>query len=259
MQNKVILISIDGMRSDAMQTCGNPYVKELEKLCTYNYGSQAVLPSDTLPCHYSMTHAQIPEKHGVKTNTYVKPENGVPGIFEMVRQAGGTTGMFYNWEYLRDLAVPGSYTFSFCVNIDYDDLSDDVVTDHCLKAIDRYHPDFVMLYMLDLDEKGGHSNGWMSEEYLRRLSIALDNVKRTIAHCGQEYSIIITADHGGHDYTHGSAAPEDMTIPLFLYGPRFAPGKTMDNTSLIDIPPTAAAIMGIEPHPDWDGRSLVNQ
>ena len=259
MQNKVILISIDGMRSDAMQMCGNPYVKELEKLCTYNYGSQAVLPSDTLPCHYSMTHAQIPEKHGVKTNTYVKPEHGVPGIFEMVRQAGGTTGMFYNWDYLRDLAVPGSYTFSFCVNIDYDDLSDDVVTDHCLKAIDRYHPDFVMLYMLDLDEKGGHSNGWMSEEYLRRLSIALDNVKRTIAHCGQEYSIIITADHGNADNAvNADGSPNTAhslnPVPFIVVDNDV---KEVKNGILADIAPTILKLMGIEQPAAMTGQPLI--
>ena len=134
-----------------------------------------------------------------------------------------------------------------------------MVTDHCLQAIDRYHPDFVMLYLLDLDEKGGHSNGWMSTEYMRRLSMAIDNVKRVIDACGEEYSIIITADHGGHGHDHGSAEPEDMTIPLFLYGPRFAPGKTMENTSLLDIAPTAAAVMGIEAPPAWCGRSLINQ
>lgn len=30
--NKVILISIDGMRPDGLTGCGNPYVKELETL-----------------------------------------------------------------------------------------------------------------------------------------------------------------------------------------------------------------------------------
>ena len=32
--NKVLLISIDGLRSDGLKACGNPYVEELEKLCT---------------------------------------------------------------------------------------------------------------------------------------------------------------------------------------------------------------------------------
>ena len=30
MDQKVILISIDGMRPDAVQTCGNPFVDELK-------------------------------------------------------------------------------------------------------------------------------------------------------------------------------------------------------------------------------------
>ena len=32
MDKKVILISIDDMHPDSMRACGNPYVKELEKI-----------------------------------------------------------------------------------------------------------------------------------------------------------------------------------------------------------------------------------
>lgn len=35
MENKVILISIDGMRPDGLMSCGNPYVRELMKKATY--------------------------------------------------------------------------------------------------------------------------------------------------------------------------------------------------------------------------------
>ena len=31
MENKVILISIDGMRADGLQQCKNPYLDELKK------------------------------------------------------------------------------------------------------------------------------------------------------------------------------------------------------------------------------------
>ena len=34
MKEKVLLISVDGMRPDGLQTCGNPFVKELEKRCS---------------------------------------------------------------------------------------------------------------------------------------------------------------------------------------------------------------------------------
>ena len=68
MEKKVILISIDGMRPDGLQQCGNPYVKELEKMCAYTYNGSSVFPSVTLPCHFSMTHSAVPQRHGILTN-----------------------------------------------------------------------------------------------------------------------------------------------------------------------------------------------
>ena len=95
------------------------------------------------------------------------------------------------------------------------------------------------------------------EEYLRRISIAIDNVKRVIDAFGDEYSVIIMADHGGHDRSHGSTLDEDMTIPFFFYGPRFARGKAVEGLSLLDIAPTVAHLMGLEPEKEWEGRSVI--
>ena len=71
MKEKVLLISVDGMRPDGLQTCGNPFVKELEKRCSYTYEAKTVFPSVTLPCHYSMAHSVTPQRHGILTNTFV--------------------------------------------------------------------------------------------------------------------------------------------------------------------------------------------
>ncbi len=42
MKSKVILISIDGMRPDGMQNCGNSYVKALKETCTYIYMGESL-------------------------------------------------------------------------------------------------------------------------------------------------------------------------------------------------------------------------
>ena len=89
MQNKVILISIDGMRPDGLKSCGNSYVKELERLCAYTYSASSMTPSVTLPCHFSMTHSVTPQRHGILTNTYVPQVRPVLGIFEKIRAAHG--------------------------------------------------------------------------------------------------------------------------------------------------------------------------
>ena len=109
MQGKVILISIDGMRPDGMQTCGNPYVKELEKKCSYTYTGMSMTPSVTLPCHFSMAHSVTPQRHGILTNTYIPQVRPVAGIFEKIKAAGGVSAMFYGWEPLRDISLPDNH------------------------------------------------------------------------------------------------------------------------------------------------------
>ena len=113
--------------------------------------------------------------------------------------------------------------------------------------------------MVETDEKGGHDNRWMSYEYLRRVSIAIDNVKRIIDRFGDEYSVVVMSDHGGHARTHGTPLPQDMIVPLFLYGPDFAPGAVLSSASLLDIAPTIAAVMGLTPESAWRGKSLMNR
>ena len=256
MENKVILISIDGMRSDGLQSCGNAYLKTLEKTCAYTYSASSMIPSVTFPCHFSMTHSVTPERHGILTNTYVPQVRPVKGVFERVNESGGVCAMFYGWEPLRDIASPGALKFATYINAYMEESSDTVLTDEAIKTISKHKPDFAFLYMVETDEKGGHDNGWMSAEYLRRVSTGIDNVKRIIEAFGNEYSVIIMADHGGHDRSHGTQMKEDMTIPLFFYGKEFTAGEIKEPLSLLNIAPTITKIIGIEPAPEWEGTSV---
>lgn len=257
MDKKVILISIDGMRPDGLQKCGNPYVKEMEKLCSYTYNGSSCVPSVTFPCHFSMAHSVIPQRHGLLTNTYVPQVRPIKGIFERIADMGGINAMYYGWEPLRDIVLPGALKYATYINAYTEESSDTALTDAAIERIEKCKPDFVFLYMVETDEKGGHDNGWMSEEYLRRISIAIGNVKRVIEKFGDEYSVILMADHGGHDRSHGSEMPEDMTIPFFFYGKDFEAGKVLENVSLLEIAPTIAKVMGIPAVEDWDGHSVI--
>ena len=259
MNKKVILISIDGMRPDGLKTCGNAYLQELERTCSYTYQGRSVRPSVTFPCHFSMTHSVTPDRHGILTNTYVPQVRPVMGLFEKIKNAGGVSAMFYGWEPLRDIASPGSLRFATYINAYMQESGDTALTDEAQRVIDAHKPDFVFLYMVETDEKGGHDNGWMSEEYLRRISMAIDNVKRIIERYGEEYSVVIMADHGGHERSHGTELPEDMTVPFFFRGPDFVAGERQDTVSLLDIAPTITAVMGLDSDPEWEGQAKVNR
>ena len=258
MSNKVILISIDGMRADGLFKCGNPFLDFIKENTSYCFNAKSVLPTITLPCHLSMFHSVPPERHGTLNNTYVTPVRPVNGIFETLKNAGKSCTMYYGWEPLRDIGRPGSLVSSEYVNAYAFDHTDGILTDRAIAYIEKAHPDFVFLYMVETDEKGGHDSGWMSETYLDYVSCALDNVKRVIEKLGDEYSVIVTADHGGHERAHGTDLPEDMTIPMFFYGEKFKKGYELSGISLLDIAPTVVDLLGVNPEREWEGRSVVS-
>jgi len=257
MENKVILICIDGMRADGFLTCGNAYAQELMKLGAYSTAAQSVLPSITLPAHMSIFHSVPPQRHGILTNTYTPLVRPLNGICEQIKNAGGVNAIFYGWEPMRDISRPGSMKISAYLDCYLEDGSDAILTDAALACMRTRKPDFVFLYMAETDDKGGHAKGWMTPDYMHYVSAALDNVKRVVEEMGSEYTVILTADHGGHDRSHGTDMPEDMTIPMVFIGNRFTPGKQLENLSLLDIAPTIADVMGVPAEPEWEGRSVA--
>ena len=259
MNSKVILISIDGMRPDGLLQCGNPFVEELMKKGTYTLDAASMNPSVTLPCHMSIFHSVTPQRHGMTTNTYIPMVRPVNSLFEQISQAGGRSAMYYGWEPLRDVSRPGCLKHAEYIWAYSADHTDRLLTEAALRCIKKNKPDFVFLYMVETDEKGGHDNGWMSEPYLQCIHDAIDNVKTVLEEAGDEYTVIVTADHGGHDRIHGTDLPEDMTIPMFFIGPDFEPGKKLTGVSLLDIAPTIAHIMGVPAAREWEGRPITEK
>lgn len=255
---KVILISIDGMRPDGFLSCENLFTDEMMRIGSYTLEGSSVFPTSTIPCHMSMFHSVMPEKHG-SMELYVPLKHPVKGLFEQIAMHGGKCAMYYGWEFLRDVARPGSLKYAGYINAYEKESSDTCLTDMALQCIQENKPDFVFLYMVETDEKGGHDQGWMTKEYLHFINIAIENVKRVYEAVGDEYTVIVTSDHGGHEHSHGTRMPEDMTIPLFFIGKHFQPGKKLENVSILDVAPTIADIMSIPRDPEWEGKSVVEK
>lgn len=253
---KTILILVDGMRPDSLSVA--PYAKTLSEESSYTHDAQTVFPSVTLPCHMSLFHSVDPDRHGVTTNTYTPQVRPISGLCEQLSAAGKTSAFCYNWEQLRDLTRPGSLANSFfCSGHEYTyEKANELVTDEAIKLIKTSQPDFVFLYLGLVDEKG-HSNGWMSKEYLEAVKQSWEEIERVKKILPEDYTMIVTADHGGHDRMHGTTEKEDMTIPMFFCGKDFEKGKKLRNVSIKDIAPTIVKITGAIPAREWEGRSIV--
>lgn len=254
--NRAILISIDGMRPDGLKNCKSDYLDELLKMSSYSFDAKTVYPSVTLPCHLSMFHSVPPERHGTFSNDYVIPVRPVSGLFEQIKSAHKKSAMFYGWEPIREIGRPGSLDVSEYIEEYLFEYTDEMLTDRALNYIKLAKPDFVFLYMVETEGKGGHDNGWMSDVYLEYIKCAIDNVKRVIEQAGDEYTVIVTSDHGGHGRGHGTDMPEDMTIPVICCGGRFNSGEELHDVSILDIAPTIADILNIPVPREWEGKSL---
>lgn len=259
MKRKVLLVLVDGMRPDGLLQCGHPFVKTLLESASYTMKAQTVMPSVTLPCHMSLFHSVPPQRHNTMTNDYAPMVRPVDGLFEQVDRFEGKTASFYDWEQLRDLSRPGSLHFAYMASAKSAEGMHKTLQMTLAEAkryIPEELPDFVFYY-IGLPDECGHKYGWMGKEYLDSVSEAVDAMEQLMAVLPDEYRVIITADHGGHERCHGTEQPEDMQIPVLCKGREFEPGKELSEVSILDIAPTVAALLEIPANREWEGRNLI--
>lgn len=259
MKEKVILISIDGMRPDGFLQCGHPFVKQMLEQFSFCLQARSVVPPVTLPCHTSIFYGVEPARHGIITNQYHPPVRPIRGLAEQLEAAGSINAAFYNWEPMRHVWQSGSMKYSLYVDAYQQENTDAFLTGQAIDLIERVQPDFVYLYLVETDDKGGHDCGWMTEEYLRRVANAIDCVQQVFETAGENYHIFVTADHGGHGRDHGEDCPEDMTIPMFFYGRCFEKGKQLEGLNLMDLAPTIASLMGANLSREWEGNDWTER
>lgn len=260
MDKKVVLVLVDGMRPDGIEQCGNPYLLNLRDNSTASFKASSIMPSVTLPCHTTLFLSVDPNRHGITTNTWVPQVRPIDGICDVVCKYGKKAAMVYDWEPLRDLSRPLSLEFSFYQRQVEDTkrtLQDEIdMTKLTIDYIKKETPDFLFLYLGAPDEVG-HHYGWMGKEYLESLDSSSNCIKMLKESLPEEYQLIITADHGGHDRTHGTEMDEDMVIPMIFNGTAFEKGKVLDKVNLKDIAPTITKLLGLQNPPEWEGNSVI--
>ena len=255
---KTLLILVDGMRPDALANC--EAAQKVLKNSVYTLSGQTVMPSVTLPCHMSLFFSVEPGRHGTTTNVYMPQVRPIDGLCDVLAASRKSSAFFYSWGQLRDLCQPSALAFSLLIKGAHHgwDKANDRLTDAAISYLTENDTDFAFLYLGYTDE-AGHAHGWMGEEYMRSLDNSWENIARIIEALPKDTAVIITADHGGHDRTHGTPMPEDMTIPLIFAGAEKDLVGDLSSVSIMDIAPTVAALIGVEPNPDWEGKNLLAQ
>jgi len=250
---RVIILSMDGLRPDAIELTPMPNLLELMKTSAYSLTAQTIRPSATLPAHSSMLSGLCPSKHGVDWNDYI-PENGIAqgtDLFDLTHTMGLQNLMYVGKEKLQQVTDASNIDRFVYIND-----RDKVIMQNLLADFSQ---DFGVLFIhFATTDAMGHVHGWLSPEQFSvifRADEAIGELLTTLETRGlrDETLLIVTADHGGHGKTHGSNMPEDMTIPWIASGPGIQAGKLTTPIHTTDTAATAAYALGIPIPAEWDG------
>jgi arylsulfatase A-like enzyme len=123
-------------------------------------------------------------------------------------------------------------------------------------------PNLLFVHLSDPDS-AGHSSGWMSAAYGRAVQETDTALSQLLATADEtygagNYSVVVTADHGGHGRGHGTEDPLDVTIPWIAWGRGVNAGVMTGVTiNTFDTAPTVLWLLGVEKPEAWDGVPVV--
>jgi predicted AlkP superfamily pyrophosphatase or phosphodiesterase len=268
---RVILISIDGARADALPHL--PTVHALTARGVWTDAMQTVLPALTLPAHLTMLSGRDVTQYGITQNVMdggiaaVMRINGMSPMFAWAHSAGRRSAAIAGMS-----LIPAAQRAEAQAFFEVDTL---VATDGdapalANAAIGLLRADtsvaIMFIHFPDADF-AGHSYGWIDANgaHTTAYRAALARVDSAIATLWREIessvdaghtALIVTADHGGGHgsgcntgelptHTHCTAHPGDHLVPFVLIARDAPPGRLGGQPSITQVAATVGALLGL--------------
>ncbi len=263
----VVLISIDGLRADAIEAAPAPNLLALIRRGSYCAVARTIQPSITLPSHTSMLTGLDFSRHGVFWNIDHEGSIAHPTAMSEAKKAGYATAMIASKSKFSFLATPGTCDFTFGFDRDTNARSRSTAG-RIAELFARVWPGskfgFTFIHLREPDD-AGHRHRWMSDTYLaavREADSAVGSIVRTLgvdsSFDNDSVILIVTADHGGKDTTHVKPIPEIYTIPWICIGPGIPAGRRIKRViRTYDTMPTVLKLLGVPIPGGLDGKPVV--
>lgn len=239
---KVVLVSIDGLRADALAQAQAPQIRKLMARGVYTLRARTVLPATTLPAHTSMLTGVDPSVHKILWDDYRpgKDALSVPTVFAIAHAAGKRTVAVVGKEKFKTLAAPGTVDSFVMVSIGDAEVANQAIIEAGVGF------DLLFVHLPDVDLTG-HAQAWMSPAYMAAVEAADTAIGRLVAALPPQTTVIVTADHGGKDKTHGTDIPEDVTVPWVAAGGKVpSRGEMSSKVNEVDTAATALWVLGLK-------------
>ena len=263
---KVIVIGVDGLSVNGLQKAQTPNMDLMMEQGSFTLNGQAVLPSKSSPNWMSMMSGVGPEKHlitkngfdkDVYTNTPTCPnhDDHFPTIFTLLRTQRPTdkTALIHQWPAFKKLLNLDELTYR-----KNKILSAKSVAKTGIRYYKKEQPSLLFLHF-NLVDAAGHLHGYAHKKYVEKVEKMDDLLEKFIELAQNEPNlyILLVSDHGGIGKNHGGDTPEELTVPVIIFGQNIDRKQITKPVSNIDIAPTIVDILGLEPHECWEGTSVL--
>jgi arylsulfatase A-like enzyme/Tfp pilus assembly protein PilF len=287
---RVVLISIDTLRADHVGAYGaeTAHTPTLDALAEVGVRFEtAISPAPlTLPSHTTLLTGLDPPEHGVRHNGIYRLEEGVETLATRLRPQGFATAAFVG------AIVLGS---RYGLSRGFDHYDDSVVIERSARGLRGFAerpanavidaalawlanaPDrfflFVHLYdpHAEYQPPPGFAAAFPGNPYAGEIAFVDQQIGRLIEaldtlDAGSRTLIVVTADHGDSLGEHGEATHShfvyDSTqrVPLLMRGAGLPTGRVVPGVvALRDVAPTVLDLLGLEPLPGTEDRSVLGR
>jgi predicted AlkP superfamily pyrophosphatase or phosphodiesterase len=270
---KVLLIGIDGVRSDVLAEVPTPNIDSLAAAGMFVDSIPTKAQTISGPAWSSILTGVWPDKHLVvsndlSTNNFAHYPDFLTRL-ELVNAAFATFAVL-DWPPLGTKAAGGpliSEAIDTKINIDGDELgyrpADSLSVAAAVKHLADRDPDAVFVY-LGYPDVAAHESGGLSPEYMASIAVADAQVgeltaalRRRSTYGNEDWLILICTDHGHlAEGGHGGDSPEETMIFYLASGPSVKRGPPDVEPNLVDVAVTAMAHLGVPAEPSWslDGK-----
>lgn len=257
-RQKVLMIGIDGLRTDAIAMLPLPNIHRLERMGTYSYWSnvQSTASAVSGPGWTSLMTGVEADRHLVGGNSDLRDLSpSFPTFLKLVKDSypDKTVAASVSWHPLIDDLIdfedPTTLDGSHKASSDEDMAS---VAESWIRNGDY---DVIFVDFDDCDH-AGHSSGF--DGYGSVYGAAVIKTDKLVGDLldailtrsdGEEWLIVLTSDHGGQGTSHGGDDPYNRHVPFMVASnsPRVAIGQRMppnDPGSHMDVLPTIMHFFG---------------
>ncbi|MDG2153318.1 MAG: alkaline phosphatase family protein [Crocinitomicaceae bacterium] len=257
-EKKVLIIGIDGVRSDAFIQAQTPTIDALIENGIYSPNALNDDITISGPGWSAILCGVWSTKHLVTDNDFtINDYESFPSLFRHAEEYDPSisTLSICHWDPINDYIVQNFVDFKLNVSTDAE------VSNQASSYISSNDPDLIFLHFDDVDH-AGHSYGFSPNvsQYISAIETTdshlipiINAIEQRPNYANEDWLILISSDHGGVGNSHGGTSIEHREVPFIVSGNNIPTQIILKDSSLVSN--NAFNCLGDEAELTFDGNN----